>query len=69
MKIEHMKIFFGPSKILKNISWPINICLKYFMNPTKTLQLPPPVPLTYLIYGPLTIERLVVKQDRFPKKD
>ena len=28
-----------------------------------------PLPLTYLIYGPLTIERLVVKQDRFPKKD
>ena len=31
MKIEHKKIFRGPSKILKNISWPINICLKYFM--------------------------------------
>ena len=37
MKIEHKKIFRGPSKILKNISWPINICLKYFMAPTKTL--------------------------------
>ena len=36
-KIEHRKIFRGPSKILKNISWPINICLKYFMAPTKTL--------------------------------
>ena len=36
-KIEHKKIFRGPSKILKNISWPINICLKYFMAPTKTL--------------------------------
>ena len=41
MKIEHKKIFRGPSKILKNISWPINICLKYFMAPTKTLR--PPV--------------------------
>ena len=40
MKIEHKKIFCGPSKILKNISWPINICLKYFMAPTKTLRLP-----------------------------
>ena len=40
MKIEHKKIFCGPSKILKNISWPINMCLKYFMTPTKTLQLP-----------------------------
>ena len=40
MKIEHKKIFHGPSKILKNISWPINICLKYFMAPTKTLQPP-----------------------------
>ena len=38
MKIEHKKIFHGPSKILKNISWPINICLKYFMTPTKTLH-------------------------------
>ena len=41
-KIEHIwnrkKIFGSPSKILKNISWPINICLKYFMPPTKTLQ-------------------------------
>ena len=40
MKIEHKKIFRGPSKILKNISWSINICLKYIMNPTKAL-LPP----------------------------
>ena len=47
-KIEHEKIFCGPSKILKNISWPINICLKYFMTPTKTLRPPP----TYLLYGP-----------------
>ena len=37
-KIEHKKIFCGSSKILKNISWPINICLKYFMTPTKTLS-------------------------------
>ena len=29
MKIEHKKIFCGPSKILKIISWPINICLKF----------------------------------------
>ena len=39
-KIEHKKIFCGPSKILKNISWIINLCLKYFMNPTKTLWPP-----------------------------
>ena len=39
-KIEHKKIFCGPSKILKNISWPINICLKYFMTPTKALRPP-----------------------------
>ena len=37
MKIEHKKIFRGQSKILKDISWPINACLKYFMAPTKTL--------------------------------
>ena len=40
MKIEHKKIFRGPSKILKNVSWPINICLKYFRTPTKTLRTP-----------------------------
>ena len=40
MKIEHKKIFRGPSKILKNISWLINICLKCFMAPTKTLRPP-----------------------------
>ena len=49
MKIEYQKIFLSPSKILKNISWPINICLKYFITPMKTLRPPPP---TYLIYGP-----------------
>ena len=36
-KIEQKQIFCGPSKIFKNGSWPINICLKYFMTPTKTL--------------------------------
>ena len=40
VKIEHKKIFHGPSKILRNISWPINICLKCFMAPTKTLRSP-----------------------------
>ena len=50
MKIEHHEIFGGPSKILKNISWIINICLKYFMTPTKTHRPPPP---SYLMYGPL----------------
>ena len=39
-KIEDKKISGGPSKSLKNISWPINICLKYFVTPTKTLRLP-----------------------------
>ena len=38
-KIEHKTISCEPSKILKNISWLINICLKYFMTPTKTLHL------------------------------
>ena len=41
----HKKIFCGPSKILKNISWHINIYLKYFMPPEKTLCPPhPPTP-------------------------
>ena len=37
---EQKKIFCSPSKTSKNISRPINICLKYFINPTKTI--PPP---------------------------
>ena len=49
IKLEHKKIFRGSSKSLKNISWPINICLKCFIAPTKTLQ--PPL-RTYLMYGP-----------------
>ena len=40
MKIKHEKIFCGPSKILENISWPIKLCLKYFMTSTKTLRTP-----------------------------
>ena len=49
IKIEHKKIFCGPSKILKNISWFINICLKYLLTPTKTLRSPPPPPPPYYI--------------------
>ena len=40
MKIEHKKIFCEPSKTLKNVPWPINMCLKYFMTPAKTLRPP-----------------------------
>ena len=40
MKIERKNIFCAPSKILKTISWRINICLKYFTIPTKTLRFP-----------------------------
>ena len=43
-KIEHKEIFRDPSKILENILWPINICLIYFMAPTKTLR-----PLSYIL--------------------
>ena len=39
-KIEQKQIFCGPSEIFKNGSWPINICLKYFMTPTKILWTP-----------------------------
>ena len=52
-KIEHKKIFCGPSKILKNISWSINICLKHFVTLTKILRpLPPP---TYFMCAPLCL--------------
>ena len=37
-KIGHKKIFCGISKSLKNFSWPINLCLKSFLTPTKTLR-------------------------------
>ena len=40
IKQNFKKIFCGPLKILKNISWPINICLKCFMAPAKTLRPP-----------------------------
>ena len=43
MKIEQ-KIFHGSSKILKNVLWPINICQKYFMAPTKPSAPSPPPP-------------------------
>ena len=33
MKIEHKKIFCDPSKILRNVSWLINIRLKCPMTP------------------------------------
>ena len=55
-KIKHKKTFCGPSKVLKNVSWPINICLKYFMTPLKRLRTNPPHrPLlpTCLMYGSL----------------
>ena len=39
------------SKAFKNVSWPIKICIKYFMSPAKTLRSPPSP--TYLMYGPL----------------
>ena len=38
---EHKNIFCVPSQIFKNISWLINICLKYFMTLEKTLRPPP----------------------------
>ena len=50
MKIEHKKIFCGPSKIVKNISWPINIWPKIFHDPHKIPQ--PSPPPTFLMYGP-----------------
>ena len=41
-KEARKKTFCGPSKIFKNISWPINISLKYFMAAAKTLRPLPP---------------------------
>ena len=42
------KYFCGSSKILKNISWPINISLKHFMAPAKTLRPPLPTVPNYI---------------------
>ena len=39
-KIEHKEIFCGQSKSLKNVSWPLNMCLQYFMTPIKTRRFP-----------------------------
>ena len=60
MKIEHKKIICGSSKTLKNISWPINICLKYFMTPINTHCVPP----TYLMYGPCINHYLLMKKTK-----
>ena len=43
-------MFCDSSKFLKNISWPVNICLNYFMAPAKTAN--PATPAIYLMYGP-----------------
>ena len=43
-KMEHKQIFCGLWKILKNVSWLINICLKYFISRTK-----PSVPSSYIL--------------------
>ena len=48
MNIKRKKIFCGPSKMLKYISCPINICLKYFMSPTKTHTVPHG-PVSYIL--------------------
>ena len=47
---EHQKIFCGPSKIFKNNSWPINICLKYFMTNAK-----PSSSFSFTLYGLLDL--------------
>ena len=49
MKIEHKKIFRDPSKILKNISWSISICLEYSWPPQKLSASPLPLPLSYIL--------------------
>ena len=47
-KGKHKEIFCGPSKIFRNMSWSITICLKYFIALTKTLRhSPPPLLHTY----------------------
>ena len=57
IKNKSTKIEHGPSKILKNISWSINICLKYFMTPTKPSNLTP-IPSYILNVRSLTINEL-----------
>ena len=65
MKIEHKKIFCDPSKILKNISWPISICLNYFMAPTKTLR-PPSCILNVQFLRPATLLKKRLWHGCFP---
>ena len=38
-----------------NISWPMNICLKYFIASAKALH-PHPPPPTHLMYSPLEVQ-------------
>ena len=49
-KIEHKKLFCEPSKILKNISWPIHQYMpKIFHDPHKITLPPPPHPISYIL--------------------
>ena len=50
-------------KILRNISWPINICLKYFMNPTKIFDLLFFVIISFIIY---LLMPDILHQEMFP---
>ena len=54
---EHNKLFCGLSKIFKNISWPINICLKYLM-PLYKPSAPPPPPPSFLPSDILNVQSL-----------
>ena len=73
-KIEHKKIFCSPSKFLKEISWHINIYLKYFMTPTKALRPSPPLPpptLCFLLHTYLQFlngQKQTSKQTKREKK-
>ena len=38
---EKKDILRGPSRMFENISWPNNVCLKYFIASAKNLSVPP----------------------------
>ena len=49
IKLPKQKIIRGLWKIVKNVSWPINICLKYLMKLKKPSDPTPPPFLSYIL--------------------
>ena len=48
---KNINFFFASSKVSKGILWPINKCLKHFMDHSKILDLLRPSPISPLLHS------------------